>query len=754
MKWINPLKKSFSKNDSKLNQNVTIHEESTLFETLSKNGITEDALEFNLQKLLTNAESVLNQLEMAFCTVHILDERVGFVSQQMKEMFGVPVEEITIDTWRTVVHPDDVKQVEKMREKLQTMDKVVHTYKAHLSTGDIFGIKETDLAIRNGKGQLVGMICLFEKTTNEPQKELEQAQNLDTNGLPNIHYGRIHLNQMIKESQTKNKTFAFFYIHLDEFYRINDTFGFQVGDEVLKEIFQRISKFIGNNGFLFRLVANEFGLILYKHKKDMDVSYWTEELIDLIREPAHLKDYDFYLNATIGICHFPTDGKDEVELFKNAHIAYIRAKTLGKGTYKLYSSEMTIEEFKHFQMEADLRHSLENQELYLEYQPRFDVHAQQVKSAEALLRWKHDVWGNVSPAEFLSFAEEGILHEQITNFVIDTVCKQVSEWEQQGVPFTSISFNLSLKDFYGDSLYKRIHSAIEKYKVSPAKLEIEITEEANLSTLEEVLEELVEIKKLGIKIAIDDYGTGYSSTMRLKQLPINTVKIDKIFIQNLSENDEDRTIVQSMIDLLKNLKKNVVIEGVETEDQYRILKAMGCHEIQGYFISKSVPANQMKKWFQRKKVKLNGQGQRNIVEKRKYYRINFFYPLSTEMTILSFKGKKLTLGSTEIMVQNFGLSGLRFLSHLRLMPHDNIIYKFETEVMNYPIQFQGKIVWVKENAKEIYEYGIEFIIEEHERDHLASILNKLTLKLKGNPLFKEGNFITTEPVDYLKEKFF
>ncbi|MEI2401097.1 EAL domain-containing protein, partial [Paenibacillus phytohabitans] len=436
----------------------------------------------------------------------------------------------------------------------------------------------------------------------------------------------------------------------------------------------------------------------------------------------------------IGISIYPDDGTNKVELIKNANTALKRAKKNGAAHYQLYSANMNIESFKNFQLETDLHTAIKNGELYIEYQPKVDIKLQKATSAEALIRWKHPLWGDVSPMEFITIAEESNYHREISEFVIDTVCMQVNEWERKGIDFNTISFNLSAKDFLKSSLISTLKAAINRYHINPNHLEIELTEGTLLQETSVVQDQIEQVKAMGITLALDDFGTGYSSIHYLKKLPSDTIKIDRSFIHHIHKNAEDRIIVKSIIELSKGLKKTVVAEGVENEDQYSILRSIGCDLIQGYYYSKSVSAKRMTEFFEMKQIKPVSCNTIVPVNRRRYYRVDFpYFPLHTEMTIVSFNGKAVSLGTTDVIVLDIGLGGLRFQSHLRLKPHDNILYKFRTTLIGKDITFNGTIVRFEEKEQDIFEYGVELQISEADRDELAQVLNKITLQMKQNP---------------------
>jgi diguanylate cyclase (GGDEF)-like protein/PAS domain S-box-containing protein len=754
MKWIEILKRKKINNSQ--HSFPEFDQLLTEFFTQSSLDTSETVLELpsSESESLTYFRFILNRLGVAVWEVDWVENKVTFVSEKIQEIFEMPATTITIDTWEKIVHKDDTSAMTIMYDRLQTEERITHSYRVITSKGKVKLLTDTIIAIRDSTGSIVRVFGSIEELTQSNQ--LKQQINHITyhdelTNIPNVDYGRKFLTEILEENNKKNKTFALFCINLDGFSRINDTLGFKIGDEAIKQISHKLSIFVSSYGFLFRSQGDEWGAIINKFKKRIDYYNFAKNIIDVIQEPIHIDEYDIHIDASVGISIYPDDGGNQVDLFKNAHTALKHAKKIGFGNYQMYSASMNVESFKYLQLEIDLHNAIKKNQLYIEYQPKIDVKTQRATSAEALLRWKHPIWGEVSPAEFITISEDTTIHQEIADFVIDCVCKQVGEWGRQGVSFQTVSLNLSPKDFLKRTLVDQIKTAVDKYDVSPELLEIEITEGALLENTTVVHEQVTRLQELGIKLALDDFGTGYSSIHYLKQLPVSTVKIDRSFIQHLPQNEEDVIIVKSIINLSKGLKKKVVAEGVETEEQYLLLQQLGCDEIQGYYYSKSISGPEMKKWFQMEHVQPKKKEPKTTVNRRKYFRVDFPLPLSTQMTILTFNDKKVSLGSTEVMVQDMGAGGLRFLSHLRMLPNENIIYGFETEILQSNIKLSGKVVWYQEKDQGIFEYGVTYTISDPERSELSVLLNAFSLKLRADPNFREGNFVAQNPITYLKE---
>lgn len=714
-------------------------------------GVIEDHSMVHLLRSFKKLRYILKQLSIPIWIISIPENKVVFVSDKISSLYGIEEKEISVETLSRLVQPEDFTGLSELCSRVDSEGKITLIYRVLLPQGGITWINSTVMAIRNNSGNMIGMVGFIkEANSKEMENVVEHVKYHDPiTNLPNLYLGRKLLKQKIEEYNKSEKSFAILKIVLDGFGRIRETFGFLVADEVIKQISLRILDTVNDKGTVYRTSTDEWGVIVDFQDDKKEYGRFAECLLNAIKEPLHINKFVIQITASIGISLYPIDGKDKEELIKHAYVALNYSRKKRFGGFQFYTSSMNIESFKYFQLKNDLRQAIENKEIFIEYQPRIDVRTQKAISAEALIRWKHPRWGEVSPSEFIPIAKETDTYDKISDFVIDSVCRQIGEWESRGISFNHISLNLSAQDFLQETLYNRIVNALEQYKVSPTKLEIEITEDTLLQDSQFVHDQIARLRETGVRLALDDFGTGYSSIYYLKQLPVDTVKIDRSFVQHLPENGEDIIIVQSIIDLSKALNKRVVAEGVETEGQYQLMRQLGCHEIQGYFFSQSISAEEMAKKFLQKNITVKGK-MKSVINRRKYFRLQFPLSLSTQMTILSFNNREVSLGSTTVLVQDIGLGGLRFLSSLSLKPHENIVFGFETEILETNVQLTGKIVWHKEKDLKVFEYGVAFTISEHERDKLAPLLNRLTLQLRANPFLQEGNFITQDPIAFLK----
>jgi EAL domain-containing protein (putative c-di-GMP-specific phosphodiesterase class I) len=478
----------------------------------------------------------------------------------------------------------------------------------------------------------------------------------------------------------------------------------------------------------------------------------AKKIINSLEEPFFIGDFELYITASIGITSYPADGEDAETLMKKADTALFRAKDTGKNAYQIYNSAMNIEAFKLYSLERGLRKAIKNRELSFHYQPKVDTRSGRLTGAEALIRWIHPEWGMVSPGEFIPLAEETDLIFKITDYTFHTVCRQINEWEAQKLPIVPISINISPKLFLRTDWLDNILRIIEETRVNPEWLELEIVETALIHNEEAFLSAVHTLKKMGVKISLDDFGTGFSSLLYLKKFNFDTVKIDRSFIKDFLL-DSDSMITKSIIYLAHGLKLDVVAEGVETQEQLEFLRQQGCDQIQGYLFSKPLPVDDFTKVLMEPVLKpASSHSQPPVENRRKVSRFDLPVPLSADMTIAKIKDLDFTLGKTEVLIENIGFGGLRLLTHLKLPVNPEILYEFETELHNHPFKVCGRIVWKQETNDDFFQYGVEFKMDGQNSNKIKAILNDLESYKKNKLLPPGSRFIKEESIQYLKQQ--
>jgi len=386
-----------------------------------------------------------------------------------------------------------------------------------------------------------------------------------------------------------NKQMGLLFLDLNRFNYINDTLGHSAGDQILKAFSKRLSSHLCEHADLYRFGGDEF-LIVLKEKQQEEIKQYVNEISEIVEVPFSLKKEKLYLSANIGISFFPEDGKDIDTLVKKADSAVYAAKRRGSNAIVFYSNETYEIMMKTMKLETALRQAVEEKSFILHYQPQVNIQSNKVIGAEALIRWNHPDLGMIPPSEFIPLAEETGLIAPITEWVLETACRQNKKWRDSGTAQLRIGVNISPMLFKDDSLIDMVERVLSETGLDPGSLELEITE-SSMQDPEHNIPILKKLKALGVRLSIDDFGTGYSSLAYLRHFPIDSLKIDRSFINEIEK--DHGVIVKTIIDMASHLKLSVVAEGIEQNEQMHFLKQLNCLEGQGYLFSRPVPANEI-----------------------------------------------------------------------------------------------------------------------------------------------------------------
>lgn len=441
--------------------------------------------------------------------------------------------------------------------------------------------------------ELAGRIGIAISAQEREDKLLVQAQYDSLTGLPNRILLQDRLRQAIEHSDRNAEPFWLVFIDLDRFKFINDSLGHKAGDQLLSEVAKRLEWAIRDTDTVARFGGDEFIVILQGNMEDNFQTGMLNRLVHAIEAPFTIDGNEITTTCSAGIAIYPTDATSTDSLLSNADIAMYRAKELGKNNFQFFTQSMNEKVADRLRVETHLRKALELNELEVFYQPKVDLQTKQIVGMEALIRWNSKALGFISPVNFIPLAEETGLIVPIGEWVLKTACKQAVAWEKAGFGKLLMAANLSVRQFNQKNLLKSITDILKETGMDAQQLELELTESMIMDDAEGAEEILHSIKSLGIRLSIDDFGTGYSSLSYLKNLPVNTLKIDKSFTDDIVLHNDEAPIVASIIALAKNLKLNVVAEGVENYEQVRYLSSHGCNEIQGHYFSKPATAETM-----------------------------------------------------------------------------------------------------------------------------------------------------------------
>jgi len=457
---------------------------------------------------------------------------------------------------------------------------------------------------------MAGKISFSKDEIESQTKEIEKLAYYDSlTGLPNRNTFINKLEQEVARAERNNENMGVLYIDLDDFKIVNDSYGHDLGDLLLKAVGKRLTEHIRLSDTVARLAGDEFAIILPELNTYQDSAnnprmipgdlscplYVSTRLIEELSRPFEIQNNSLTVSTSIGIAVYPDNGFTANEILHSADMAMYAAKSEGKNNFKYCTEEMTLKMLELLDIEQNIRQALYNEEFLLYYQPQVDLETLDIVGLEALIRWEHPQRGFIAPGDFIPIAEDRGFIQDISKWVLRDVYKQFRLWQQAGCTLVPVMVNLSARDFFNQGIEKHIIEILKNEEEFHGLLGIEVTETGMMDDRKNALETLKNLKKLGVKIALDDFGTGYSSLNYLQFLPIDTVKIDRSFVKNITSDPKNAAITEAIISMSHSLDLKVLAEGVETQEQHEIISEMKCDQVQGYFFYKPMPADEISK---------------------------------------------------------------------------------------------------------------------------------------------------------------
>ena len=454
--------------------------------------------------------------------------------------------------------------------------------------------------ILSADGKVENYVAVFSDISQlkESQEQLEYAIHYDhLTGLPNKTLLRARLEHTLSSSKRHSTFVSVMFLNLDSFKKINDSFGHAFGDEVLINISNRISSLLREDDTLAHLGGDEFVLVMNNFYSIETVNSMAQKIIDTFQESYTIWGETIWVTASMGISISPNDGCTSDILLKNSDIAMYEAKSNGKNSFKYYNDKMTANAFERVVFENALKMAVQNKEFEVFYQPQQDIHTDEIIGLEALIRWNHPTLGKIPPDKFIPIAEETKLIIGIGEFVLEQVCRDLNSWKKDGIYNGRVAVNLSGVQIEHSDFITTLKECILKYNIAPHMLEVEITESTVMSNPAKWIELLSEIRGLSIPLSVDDFGTGYSSLSYLRSLPVNTLKIDMSFVQDLPRQKDACAIANAIIAMATNLGLTTIAEGVEDQEQKDYLKSVGCKQIQGFLLARPMAKSDLEDWL-------------------------------------------------------------------------------------------------------------------------------------------------------------
>ncbi|MFO1372852.1 MAG: EAL domain-containing protein [Candidatus Competibacteraceae bacterium] len=457
-------------------------------------------------------------------------------------------------------------------------------------------------AVRNGDGHVTHYVGVFSDISVQKRSEKQLtflAHHDPLTGLPNRALFNDRLTFGIRRATRNGAQLAVLFIDLDRFKDVNDTLGHHFGDQLLQIVSKKLQRSVRACDTLARLGGDEFTLLIEDLNGVAGAASVAEEVLHVFAQPFVLAEHELYISASIGISLYPTDGEEAHELVKNADAAMYRAKATGRSNYHFYAKEMTAYAIERLQLETMLRRSIQNNELVIYFQPQVELASGALIGAEALVRWRHPELGFILPGKFIPLAEETGFISALGEWALREACSKLKAWRAAGYKLPKVSINLSIKQLERGNMINLVEEVLAEIELPSECLEMEITE-SFIVKAEDAVQVVAGLRALGVQLSVDDFGTGYSSLMYLKQLPIQTIKIDKSFVMDIGRDVNNEAIIRTIITLAKNLGLLVVAEGVETAAQMSFLLREGCHYGQGYYFSKPLPEEEfIARWLAR-----------------------------------------------------------------------------------------------------------------------------------------------------------
>ncbi|TQV66161.1 EAL domain-containing protein [Exilibacterium tricleocarpae] len=418
-------------------------------------------------------------------------------------------------------------------------------------------------------------------------------------GLANRTLFNLRLSEGIATAKRLRESIALLVLDLDHFKKVNDTFGHPVGDKLLQAVAARVSDCVRETDTVARLGGDEFAVIATHLGRRDNAAVVANKVIRGVARVSQVDDQVLSTSASVGIAFFPEDAYDVDDLLKRADLALYQAKDAGRGVYRFYDSDLDKKTRAVSRLQAQMFKSIQKKHFVLHYQPIVETETSKLVGVEALVRWEHPGQGLVGPRTFIPIAESSGLIIVLGEWILKQACRQLKEYQDSGLEHLSVSVNISAVQFNHEKLFEHVAAAIDQSGILPSQLELEITESTLMSTATQVNETLQKLSELGVKLCVDDFGTGYSSLAYLKRFPLNRLKIDRSFIQEVLRNQDDAAITRAIITMAKALRLEVVAEGVETDQQFAFLRNHGCETVQGFFVSRPMPGEKLLQWHQR-----------------------------------------------------------------------------------------------------------------------------------------------------------
>jgi diguanylate cyclase (GGDEF)-like protein/PAS domain S-box-containing protein len=565
------------------------------------------------QSIPSSWDNIFTGIEICLWSLEAKTMATLSISPVCQALFGYSEEDFLKQPhlWEQLILPIDKKGALKHMEVVRNGNSSLHEYRIVPKNGDHKWVSDFIVPIFSDYTQepvRIDRIVVDITKRKKAEEKLTYLAYHDTlTGLPNRRKLDHELQKALIEAKEKEKLVGILFLDLNRFKYINDSLGHKMGDKVLQAIAERLKASLRHDDLISRQGGDEFVILLKNMTMRADLEEAAVRINSIITEPIRLQGNEYVLSASIGMSIFPDHGIEAEGLIQKADHAMYLAKGSGGGI-RSYEAGMSKSHSRKLLLEQYLHKAIENNELYLDYQPIVDVYGKQVIGLEALLRWNHPVLGAIPPGEFIQIAEESDLIIKLGNWVLETACRQRKQWIEMNLPPFYVSINVPARQINLGSFLKIVKANLERFQLPANLLKIEITERTAMTNVQSTLNTIKELQDIGVDIILDDFGVGYSSISYLVQYPFNTIKIDKSFIEGLDKKNQ-RSVCRTLVAMGRNLGMNVVAEGVEEIEQYQYLCSIGCHNMQGYYFSRPAGVERIESFFTSEQQGMQGKFQ-------------------------------------------------------------------------------------------------------------------------------------------------
>jgi len=552
-----------------------------------------------IQELLENIEAAENKyrflVERTLVGVFIVQgDSFSYVNPRFAEIFGYSPEDILREgnVLNFIEQEDRAFVAGNFRRQLSgEANNLQYEFRGRRKDGSVVYVEALNgLGTYNGQNAVLGTLIDITERKKAEEKVMHMAFHDPLTGLPNRMLFNDRAEQAIAMTRREHEVLALLFIDLDRFKAINDTLGHAAGDSLLIEVAERLRECVRESDTVSRFGGDEFNLLLTQVRSESDAELVAHKILRALRLPFHIEGHELHGTASIGIALFPRDGSDVQTLIKNADTALYRAKDLGRNNFQIFTPSMNAKALERMELENSLHKVIERRELRVYYQAQVSLNTGRIVGTEALLRWQHSSGEMISPGTFIPLAEEIGLIFPIGEWMMRAACRQAKDWQKNGLEPLRLGINVSAHQFQDREFMDVLSRILEESRFEPKWLNVEITESVVIHDVRETIQKLRQLHAVGITVAIDDFGVGYSSLSYLKDFPIDQLKMDRTFVQNLPHSGNDAKIAGHIVDMAHSLGLSVIAEGVETRQQLQFLKSIGCDEVQGYLLSRPIPA--------------------------------------------------------------------------------------------------------------------------------------------------------------------